>query len=88
MSHLLEDLYIGNVQPAENFSLSSPEYLQAKSTYRTLFESFYHNLSEPSRKEYLSVESAYNNILSFETQEIFAQGFQLGAAIILEVYNR
>lgn len=34
------------------------------------------------------MEAVQSEALSMEFQEVFAQEFQLGAAIILEVYNR
>lgn len=53
MTHFLEELYMGNIRPAEDVSLHTPEYVQVKARYHDLLSRFFDELSESSKKNYL-----------------------------------
>ena len=87
MSRLLEKLYCGNISPADAFCLSTPEYGVAKKKYDECLERFYEKLSKAQRHAYFELEDAFNEVTFLEQQQAFVNGFHLGGALILEVYE-
>lgn len=87
MSNLLEQLYCGEICPVEHPVTGSPEYPKLKEKYSSALDRFYEALSPRGLELYLEMESAQNAVRALEYQETFAHGFQLGAALLLEIYN-
>lgn len=87
MSSILEELYTGNTRPPDNLYMEAPPYKQANRQYSELLQCFYGDLSPAQRASYRRMEDAQSAVWDLEKQASFAQGFHLGAAIILELYQ-
>lgn len=85
MNNILEQLYAGNIRPAERLPTDTPPYKQAFERYDECLQSFYDSLSPAQRTHYRQMEDAQSAVWYLDNQESFSQGFYLGATILLEI---
>lgn len=85
MNNVLEQLYAGNIRPADRRPRETPTYKQANERYGEYLQRFYESLSPAQRADYRQMEEAQSAVWYLENQESFSQGFHLCASIFLEI---
>jgi predicted patatin/cPLA2 family phospholipase len=83
MKTTLEELYFGNIVPAEQSFERDDQYNHAAK----VIEEHEQKLMEENYKEYTALYNARAEITLREISTAFANGFKLGIKIILEVFK-
>ncbi|MGM1048898.1 MAG: DUF6809 family protein [Bacillota bacterium] len=87
MQSFLESLYYGQLNPIENVVSDDPQYRQLS---RQISESMYawkKRLSDDDFHEFEDLLDLYRQVQGLEMAASFADGFKLGATMIIEVYS-
>lgn len=85
MEKVLKDLYNGEIYPAEQYQLATPEYKAAQKKQLLLYEAFLEKLDKPLVREFEHILDAQLDTLSLELSAMFIDGFRLGAKMMIEV---
>jgi hypothetical protein len=82
---LLQQLYDGEIYPAEQIVPKSPEYKELLRKLSAEKEYLREKLSESDRERFDEIGSMYLEIASLCSYEDFAYGFRLGVGLMIEV---
>ena len=83
---ILKELYLGNIVPNERDG--SPEYTKALSAVVRSQEAMLATMTEEQKELYNAYHEAETDMRLLSEQETFAEGFTLGAQIMMEVLMR
>lgn len=84
MKNIIEELYFGELCPAEEDPSALKEYEQVFERKQQLKEKFYKNFSEKETEEYDALMEEYFMISQKERSKAFCQGFQTAVKLILQ----
>ena len=90
MKSVLMELYDGRVYPAEQFFPRSKEHKALLDRYCRHADEFTEKLSRlspPLDEEFTAVMNEYMDVTSDDLAEMFADGFHLGARLMIEVFQ-
>ncbi len=90
MKSVLMELYDGRVYPAEQFFPRSKEHKALLDRYCWHADEFTEKLSRlspPLDEEFTAVMNEYMDVTSDDLAEMFADGFRLGARLMIEVFQ-
>ncbi|RGG65196.1 hypothetical protein DXD76_13380 [Firmicutes bacterium TM09-10] len=88
MKSVLEQLYDGEIYPAEQVNVRTEGYQQMRREHYSHYEDFIEQLktlNPPLDERFIEIMDEQLDALPLETAETFIFGFRLGAKIILEV---
>lgn len=88
MKSVLEQLYDGEIYPAEQVNVRTEEYRQMRREHYSHYEDFIEKLktlNPPLDERFIAIMDEQIDAFPLETAETFIFGFRLGARIILEV---
>ncbi len=88
MNTVLNDLYRGEINPNESTRIRDPEYLNHARESVRLAEELNTTLNPEQKRIFENYVNACSFMDAIETQSRFADGFRLGAKLILEVFYR
>lgn len=87
MSSILEQLYAGDLVPAENQIRGNEEYDRLCRESVREIETFSKRLDEESRRAFDALLEHYLELTYMEKSQTFCDGFRLGAGIMCEVFQ-
>ena len=90
MRVILQQLFDGDICPAEQFYPKTKEYKAMRKKHCIHCENFIKKLEalKPSlSKEFIQIMDEQLDIVSFEFSDMFIEGFRLGARIVIEIYE-
>ena len=85
MTSILEDLYYGNINPAEFFQVPLKEYKACQEEHIKTYDSFLQSLEPYQQKIFAEIMEHQFQTLPMEHAAVFSEGFRLGAQMMLEV---
>ncbi|MCL2695901.1 MAG: hypothetical protein FWE69_06205 [Clostridiales bacterium] len=85
MNNILEDLYFGNINPNENTWTRDSEYLQFGKVSVEAERALADRLEGETKKQFDRFVDATGHMHAIEASLRFAEGFRLGAKIMLAV---
>lgn len=89
MKSILQQLYDGELYPAENIRCQTPEYAQIRSDIAAEREHFLSMLPEAERKRFNKFDDLQHDSTSIYGYESFLYGFRLGVRLMAEtLYGR
>ena len=90
MKNVLEQLYNGEIFPAEQYALRGEEYRKIHQGHYNQYEDFIELLSKlnpPLDKRFIEIMDEQLDVIPYEFSEMFIDGFKLGAKIMAEVFR-
>ena len=87
MKNLLEQLYSGELIPAELKIEGNEEYETLCRKSLEEVEKFTEKLNKESQKEFQNLLDTYLELTYLEKRQSFCDGFRIGAGIMCEVYR-
>lgn len=90
MRSILEQLYDGEIYPAEQFNVKAEEYQRVMKEHSDHYEEFVEKLNNitPSLGErFMEIMDEQLDAIPIEMAEIFIAGFRLGARLMVEVFE-
>ncbi len=90
MKSTLEQLYYGEIFPAEQHALIGEEYRKIYQRNYSHYEDFIELLSKlnpPLDKRFIEIMDEQLDVFPYEFSEMFIDGFRLGAKIMAEVFR-
>lgn len=87
MRSILEELYLGNLNPNEHTRMEDPEYLQMLAEVVRQEEQLRAKLPEEQRKLLEQWVNGSGGLAAWEIRLRFAEGFRLGARVMLDVLD-
>lgn len=87
MSTLLQQLYNGEIFPAEQYRPFLEEYKVMRKKHMENYDSFIQKLDSPLDKEFIEIMDEQLNTLPFDFFEMFSGGFKLGAKMMIEILD-
>ena len=87
---VLEQLYDGEIFPAEQYVPRSEEYRKIHQRNYSRYEDFIELLSKlkpPLDKRFIEIMDEQLDVIPYEFSEIFIDGFRLGAKMMAEVFK-
>ena len=84
---VLENLYSGNIHPAEKYVKKGSRYHKLTSQQMELLEELRPKLDKEQKQLLDKVESKALELCSVAEEERFIDGFRLGALLVLEIIN-
>jgi len=88
MNNILDDLYLGNINPSENMRIRDLDYRILFEKSVELEDELGSLLNEKERKLFECFVDAMGNMHAIEVRLRFAEGIRLGAKIILDVFYK
>lgn len=88
MERILEELYAGDLQPAENRNWDNPEYESKCAQSVKEIEAFSRQLDQESREAFDAMMDHYLELCYIEKTQAFSDGFRIGARMMWEVFGR
>ncbi|MEK4527881.1 hypothetical protein CXK86_07465 [Paenibacillus sp. BGI2013] len=88
MNSILEALYNGRLRPAEMMMPTHPEYQALGRQIAALTEQWKNRLSEEEFRELEQLFDLCGRCEGMHTEAAFAQGFRLGANMLIEVMSQ
>ncbi|SDE17004.1 DUF6809 family protein [Sporomusa acidovorans] len=85
MKSILEELYNGNIYPAELIFPKAPEYRPLNKRISDTLEMWQKKLPEDDYNQLDNLLDLHSQSSSMEASESFLYGFRLGALIMIEV---
>lgn len=90
MKNILQQLYNGEIFPAESMPLKVRNTVKSirgiTTTTRTLL-SYWRSWSRPLDKRFIKIMDEQLDVIPFEFSEMFIDGFKLGAKMMAEVFR-
>lgn len=86
MKSILEELYRGNLNPQERMVPTVPEYRLLNRKISDLMEELKQKFSEDDFKAFEEILDLNGESNSMLTSTAFAQGFKMGALVMMEVF--
>ena len=87
MKNLLEQLYAGELVPAELKIEGNEEYEALCRKSLEEIENFTEELDKESRKEFQNVLDTYLELTYLEKRQSFCDGFRIGAGVMCEIFH-
>lgn len=87
MKNLLEQLYAGELVPAELKIEENEEYEALCRKSLEEIENFTEKLDKESRKEFQNILDTYLELTYLEKRQSFCDGFRIGAGVMCEVFQ-
>lgn len=87
MKSILEDLYDGNIYPAELIISKNPEYQPLSQKVSDVMDMWRKKLSEDDYNQLESLLDLRSELGSMEASASFMYGFKLGALIMMEMLD-
>ncbi len=90
MRNILEQLYNGEIFPAEQYSLKEKDYRKIYQERYSHYEEFIEMLSKlnpPLDKRFIEIMDEQLDVIPYDSSEMFIEGFRLGARIMAEVFR-
>lgn len=90
MKNVLEQLYDGEIFPAEQYSPKEREYQKIYREHYSHYEDFIETLSRlepPLDKRFVEIMDEQLDEIPYEFSGMFIDGFRLGARIMVEVFR-
>lgn len=87
MKNILENLYDGNIYPAELIISKNPEYQPLSQKVSDVMDIWRKKLSEDDYNQLESLLDLRSELGSMEASASFMYGFKLGALIMMEVLD-
>ena len=90
MKNVLEQLYNGEIFPAEQYAPKSEEYRKIHQGHYSHYEDFIvvlAKLEPPLDKQFIKIMDEQLDVIPFEFSEMFIDGFKLGAKMMAEVFR-
>ncbi len=90
MKNVLEQLYNGEIFPAEQYTPKSEEYRKIHQRHYSHYEDFMAllgKLDPPLEKRFIEIMDEQLDEIPYEFSEMFIDGFKLGAKIMAEVFR-
>lgn len=87
MDKILQDLYNGEIYPAEQYLPLLDEYKILRKKQYTHYEDFIKKIGSPLDKEFEQIMDEQLDTLPLELSEMFIDGFRLGARMMIEVFE-
>ena len=87
MKNLLEQLYAGELVPAELKIEGNEEYEALCRKSLEEIENFTEKLDKESRKEFQNVLDTYLELTYLEKRQSFCDGFRIGAGVMCEIFH-
>lgn len=91
MEKLIYQLYYGGFVPAEHYEPCLKEHKRIKLEQNMEVEEFYKKLDEVDsslKKPFGRILDSQHELLSFDIASIFADGFKMGARLMMEVMEQ
>lgn len=85
MSTLLQQLYNGEIFPAEQYRPFLEEYKVMRKKQIENYDSFIQKLGSPLDKEFIKIMDEQLDTIPFDFFQMFSDGFKLGAKMMIEV---
>ena len=85
MKSILEQLYEGEIYGVDRYKTTVKQHRKKRKKLAEIEERFLSKLDQPLREEYSDLTDRLIDLLPYESEEAFIDGFCLGARIILEV---
>lgn len=87
MDRILEQLYAGDLCPAENRKFDNPEYYEMCKASLAETEQFTKTLDEESQEAFDAMMEHYLELCYMEKTQAFSDGFRIGARMMCEVFR-
>lgn len=87
MNNVIDDLYLGNINPNETMRLGHPEYLNDAKDSVKLERQLGSMLSTEQKKLFDEFVTICGSMNEREVRLGFIEGFRLGAKIMLDVFT-
>lgn len=90
MKSILEQLYDGEIFPAEQYSPKEKEYRKIYREHYSHYEDFIEILSKlnpPLDKRFIEIMDEQMDEIPYYFSEMFIDGFRLGAKVMAEVFG-
>lgn len=87
MKNILEQLYSGELVPAESKIEGNEEYETLCRRSLKEIENFTEKLDQESQKEFQNLLDTYLELTFIEKRQSFCDGFRMGAGIMCEVFQ-
>jgi hypothetical protein len=87
MTKVIEDLYYGNICPGDQVVEKDSRYAKAQEITVSVEDELSARLDEAGKAMLAKLASAYNEMLSIGSREMFTQGFRLGLRLGMEVMD-
>lgn len=87
MSTLLQQLYNGEIFPAEQYRPFLEEYRVKRKKHLENYDSFIQKLGSPLDKEFIKIMDEQLDTLPLDFYQMFSDGFKLGAKMMIEVLD-
>ena len=84
---ILDDLYIGNISPAENAVAGNPEFLKLNRQVLAALKNLEENLNADQMALVNQFHSRINDLRCCETAANFKYGFTLGGLLMQEIFS-
>lgn len=81
---VLEELYDGNIRPAEWDLPREREYQRLKDGFSEHWQTFFKSIPKESKKKFFGMEDEMNHIQYLRLRSAFVDGFRMGVTFILE----
>jgi len=90
MESILKKIYNGEIIPADEYIKKNEEIRRMRRNQYKHYEDFISKLSKltpPLDKEFIRIMEEQIETLPFEFEDAFINGFQIGARIMIEVFD-
>lgn len=85
MDNIIDDLYLGNINPNENTRIQHAEYLKLGKHSCEIEAVLRERLNKEDKKLFEDFTNAMGTMNAIEVRLRFIEGFRLGAQILLDV---
>ncbi|MBS6953185.1 MAG: hypothetical protein KH230_08110 [Enterocloster asparagiformis] len=87
MERILEQLYAGDLCPADNSVVENPNYRSLCKANLEETDRFANSLTEERREAFDIMMDHYLEVCFMEKTQAFADGFRMGAQVMCEVFR-
>lgn len=87
MDKILQDLYNGEIYPADQYRPKIKEYQSLWKDQYQHYEDFIKKLGSPLDQEFIHIMDEQLDTLPMEFSEMFIDGFRLGAKMMIEIFE-
>lgn len=87
MSTLLQQLYNGEIFPAEQYRPVLEEYKAMRKKHMENYDNFVEKLDSSLKMEFISIMDEQLDTLPLDFYQMFSDGFKLGAKLMIEVLD-
>lgn len=91
MKNILEQLYNGEIRPAEQYSPKNEDYRKRRRENYTNYADFIEllgKLNPPLDNRFIEIMDEQLNTFPYENSAMFIDGFRLGVKIMAEVFKQ